>query len=91
MTKKGHKGRGSVGRNLRVRERYKTDNEFKERKRKEDKIYNEKNRERIKKRFKKWVLKASKLNNKYCLDCNKLLNYRTEGNYCFKCIREKKK
>jgi hypothetical protein len=75
-------GRGSVGRMTRQRKRYATDEEFRNKRRAEVKKWGSKNKERISKRERERSKKLSEFRNRRCNECNKLLHWRTKGEYC---------
>ena len=87
---KNHKGRGSVGKSLRNGRRLRNDKEFREKRRKLEREWWNKNIEKNREKKRKYALELSKFKNKRCLDCNKLLNWKTKGNYCKKCMNLEK-
>ncbi len=79
-------GRGAVGRAFHSRERYDNDEEFRERRKKSWRKYDKKNRKKLRKYHKEWERELSKFAGKKCKKCNKILNYKTKGEYCHKHI-----
>ncbi len=76
--------RGCVGRAIRRRERYITDEGFKEKRKKMSmKSYNKNKKQRIKE-ARRYIKELSEFANKKCKKCHKLLDYRTESGYCRK-------
>jgi hypothetical protein len=73
--------RGSVGRALKRREK-RQEEEFKKKELEIRRIYNKKNREKIRKYNKNWDKKLSEFSDKRCKKCNRLLHWRTKGDYC---------
>ena len=71
-----------IGILIRHKERYDNDPEFKEKCLKHSKNWNERNKEKIRLKNKEWRQKLSEFKNNKCKECNKLLNYRTKGDYC---------
>ena len=63
-------------------ERYKNDSEFRKKQIEYQKDWLERNREKTRLRDKEWRDELSKFRNHRCKECNKLLNYRTKGEYC---------
>ena len=82
---------GCVGRILRRRERWRTDEEYKEKIKERRRKHYKEHREKINKRQRKWLTELNEFRNRHCKKCGKLLNYRTKGNYCFKhwCLSKK--
>ncbi len=77
-------GRGSVGRNERRRERYRNDEEFREKRKKYRREYDQKNKEKIQKHYRDWCKKLNEFANKKCLKCNKLLSHKNKSGFCRK-------
>ena len=63
-------------------ERLKNDTKYAEKVHKCQKVYRDKNREKIKIKRNIWDKELSDFRNHRCKECNKLLNYQTKGNYC---------
>jgi hypothetical protein len=74
-------GKNYVGRAIRRRERCE-DAEFKKRKYKEERKSREKKSEQYKQTYKNWVQKLTILDDKRCIVCNDLLNFRNKSGYC---------
>ncbi len=79
-------GRGSLGRNERRRKRLQTDKKYREKRHEIKENYRLKNKEKIAKARRIWTKKLTEFRNRKCKECNKLLDYRTKGDYCKKHI-----
>lgn len=85
------RGRGSVSRNWRNFQRRKTDLEWKKRVAERQHKYNIKHRKKITEQGRGRLRKLSEFKNNFCIVCNKLLDYRTKGEFCRKHVSSKAK
>ena len=85
------RARGSVNRSLRAGYRYKTDEEFRERRKNIKREYYHRNKEKFRERKRKYVQELNEFADKRCKKCNKLLNYTTKGEYCRKHMKGRPK
>lgn len=69
----------------------KSDEEYLKKRREIKRAYYKKNRERLLEAQKRYFEKLTRDLNKRCVDCGKLLNYRTKGNLCRGCIIKRAK
>ncbi len=82
--------KGSVGRAFAKARRYKEDDVYREKTRNIAREYRKKNKEKIRLGWEKWNKKLNEFTNKKCKKCDKLLDFRTKGDYCHKHWREGK-
>ncbi len=83
--------RGSVGRAFRGIKRYQEDEEFKKRQLGYTKEWQQKNKDKMLRQKRERIRILSEFKNKRCKKCNKILDYKTKGDYCHKHIWLKKK
>ena len=83
--------KGKVGRAFHKASRWKNDMEYRELQIKMIKAWNEKNKEKLKEYNRMKIQQLNEFKNRRCKKCNKLLNYKTEGNYCFEHFIKRKR
>jgi len=84
MTAKGHRGRRNLSRAFNRIERYKTDEVYRENVKEYRRNFYLKNKEKILEQGKRYRKELTIFANRKCKEkgCNKILNYRTKGDYC---------
>lgn len=78
-------GINHVGRALRNSERWRTDEEYRNKHKEIRDKYYQKNKERISQYRREYNLGLNQWANKHCKKCKKLLNHKTKGKYCRIC------
>jgi len=73
-----------VGQAIKRVEKYHNNPEFRKKRAELRKRHYEENKEYYKRKSKEWSKRLAEFKNNHCKVCNKLLDYRTKGKYCFK-------
>ena len=74
----------SLGRLHRQFERYHSDIDYRKKKHQLARKYYKKNKKKLNLKKREWINKLNQFSNKICLECGKLLDYRTKSKYCVK-------
>ncbi|MGQ4874307.1 MAG: hypothetical protein ACP6IY_09585 [Promethearchaeia archaeon] len=80
-----------VGQALLVRNKYENNKDYRKKKSEYAKIYEQKNKQKIKQNNIKNTQILNQFKDKHCMVCKKLLHYKTKGNLCKNCKNFKTK